>query len=329
MDPAAPGPLDHSVLTMQANHMSDVSDTETIYTRHPDSAPWAIDARIVLYLQFARLHDFHLIAYGRVDRALVTALVERWRQETHTFHLLVGEATVTLLDVAVLTRLPIEGHAVCIDGRQFESWKDKVHRLLGNFSDLPEGADDATVEKYARAYLFYLIGAVLFSDKIGNWVQLLYLTLLDAPWEVIAGYSWGSAALAYLYRRLCEASRKNVKEIAGPLIILQLWAWEHVLIGQPMRNVGRGAFAPPLLPPPHVPYGSRWSFERRTRTHTRSGVGFYRDLLRANQGISPPCDTETELHNSRKGREPKNWLEINVRHVARWEHMLELLAQAN
>ncbi|XP_057517881.1 protein MAIN-LIKE 2-like [Amaranthus tricolor] len=182
MDPAAPGPLDPSVLTMQ------VSDTDTIYTRHPDSTPWAIDARIVPYVQLARLHDFHLIAYGRVDRALVMALVERWRQETHTFHLPTGEATVTLLDIAVLTRLPIEGHAVCIDGRQFESWQDKVHRLLGvrspaevtkgsslrvtwlaqNFSHLSEGADDATVERYARAYLFYLIGAVLFSDKTGN-----------------------------------------------------------------------------------------------------------------------------------------------------------------
>ena len=65
-----------------------------------------------------------------------------------------------------------------------------------------------------------------------------------------------------------------------------LWAWEHILIGQPMRTVGRGAFAPPILPPPDVPYGSRWSFDRRTRTLTGSGVGFYRDqfdLLRADQ----------------------------------------------
>ncbi|XP_057535279.1 serine/threonine-protein phosphatase 7 long form homolog [Amaranthus tricolor] len=224
------------------------------------------------------------------------------------------------------------------------SWQDKVHRLLEvrpsaevtkgsslrvtwlaqNFSHLLEGVHDATVDRYARAYLFCLIGAVLFSDKTGNRVQLLYLTLLDAPWEVISGYSWGfSAALAYLYRRLCEASRKNVKKIAGPLIILQLWAWEHVLIGQSMRSAGRGAFAPPVLPPPHVPYGSRWSFERRTRTHTGSGVGFYRDqldLLRVDQGIPPPCDTEAELHHSRKGRDPKNWLEVNWRHVARWEH---------
>ncbi|XP_057550423.1 protein MAIN-LIKE 2-like [Amaranthus tricolor] len=96
--------------------------------------------------------------------------------------------------------------------------KQKVYNLklsiIENFSHLPEGADEATVE----AYLSYLIGVVFFFDKTSNRVQLLYLTLLDAPWEVISGYSLGSAALAYLYRRLCEASRKNVKKIAGPLI---------------------------------------------------------------------------------------------------------------
>ena len=64
-----------------------VSDTNTIYTRHPDSAPWEIDARIISFLQQAKLYDFHLVAYGRVDRAMITALLERWRQETHTFHL--------------------------------------------------------------------------------------------------------------------------------------------------------------------------------------------------------------------------------------------------
>ncbi|XP_057517033.1 uncharacterized protein LOC130798166 [Amaranthus tricolor] len=45
------------------------------------------------------------------------------------------------------------------------------------------------------------------------------------------------------------------------------------------------------------------------------------------QGIPPPCDTEAELHHSRKGWDPKNWLEVNWRHVTRWEHRLELLAQ--
>ena len=70
--------------------------------------------------------------------------------------------------------------------------------ITQTFSHLPEGADEVTVERYAKTYLLYLIGAVLFADKISNQVQLLYLTLLDAPWERIEGYSWGSAALGYL-----------------------------------------------------------------------------------------------------------------------------------
>ena len=148
-------------------------DTETIYTRHPDFAPWQIDARIIPFIQRARLYDFHLIAYGRVDQDLVMALVEWWRQETHTFYLLLGEATITLLNVFVLTRLPIEGHAVCTVGPQLYSWQDIVHRVLGvrppskvskgsrlrvtwlaqNFLHLPEGADEATVRRISYILL--------------------------------------------------------------------------------------------------------------------------------------------------------------------------------
>ena len=72
------------------------SQTDTIYTRHLDSTLWEIDARIIPFLQRARLYDFHLVAYGRVDRAMVTTLLERWSQETHNFHLPLGEAIVTL-----------------------------------------------------------------------------------------------------------------------------------------------------------------------------------------------------------------------------------------
>ena len=41
------------------------------------------------------------------DVALLSALVERWRPETHTFHLPVGEITVSLQDVSCLWGLPI------------------------------------------------------------------------------------------------------------------------------------------------------------------------------------------------------------------------------
>ncbi|KAL5186945.1 Protein MAIN-LIKE 1 [Glycine soja] len=43
------------------------------------------------------------------DPGLISALVERWHRETSTFHLPVGELTITLDDVASLLHLPITG----------------------------------------------------------------------------------------------------------------------------------------------------------------------------------------------------------------------------
>ena len=48
----------------------------------------------------------------KLDQFLLTTLVDRWRSETHTFHLPCGELTPTLQDVAYLLGLPIVGDVV-------------------------------------------------------------------------------------------------------------------------------------------------------------------------------------------------------------------------
>uniref|UniRef100_A0A453GMZ7 Aminotransferase-like plant mobile domain-containing protein n=2 Tax=Aegilops tauschii subsp. strangulata TaxID=200361 RepID=A0A453GMZ7_AEGTS len=46
-----------------------------------------------------------------LNSTVITALTDRWRPETHSFHLALGEMTVTLEDIAMISGLPIEGRA--------------------------------------------------------------------------------------------------------------------------------------------------------------------------------------------------------------------------
>jgi len=203
---------------------------------------WIVDPRVLHYVSEAGFADIHRLAWSSIDRQLITALVERWRQETHSFHLPVGEATVTLRDVAILTRLPVHGSVVT--GGAIVDPAGLVQNVLGQrpmgqgdirgasvrttwlrdtFGHLPQDADDVTVQRYARAYLFLLVSGVLCGSKSGSHLQLQYLPLLAGDWEQIRGYSWGSACLAILYRNLCKAAQRGVVEISGPLFVLQVY----------------------------------------------------------------------------------------------------------
>ncbi|OEL35185.1 hypothetical protein BAE44_0003799 [Dichanthelium oligosanthes] len=84
--------------------------------------------------------------------------------------------------------------------------------LKKNFYELPEEADDITVERHVRAYILSLLCGVLFPDGTGR-MSLIYLPLI-ADLSRVSTYSWGSAVLAFLYRSLCSvASSHNIKNI--------------------------------------------------------------------------------------------------------------------
>ena len=205
------------------------------------------DPRVLHYIRCAGFYCiYRLRSNFHIDDALITALVERWRQETHTFHLTVEEATVTLQDVAVLLGLRVDVAAVT--GSVAQDWPALAQHLLGvvvpdedgdgprrlirgssintkwlreRFSVLPNDVNDHTIQCYARAYILLLMHCVLFADASGSMVQMLYLPLL-ANLEKAGQYSWGSATLAYLYRQLCKAAKKEKNENYGPVILLQV-----------------------------------------------------------------------------------------------------------
>ena len=114
------GPVNPSGLTLQATYRSVRAwerSTSHLVTRphyQASTRDWQVDKRVLKLVDIAGFIYIHCLLGGglELDRALITTLVERWRQEiTHTFHITVGELGITLQDTAVILKLPIDGHA--------------------------------------------------------------------------------------------------------------------------------------------------------------------------------------------------------------------------
>ncbi|RYR57325.1 hypothetical protein Ahy_A05g023053 [Arachis hypogaea] len=230
-----------------------------------------LDDRDVPYLQMAGL--YHLARLNDrwfwLDEALVSTFVERWRPETHTFHMPFGECTITLQDMAYQLGLPVdrryvsgclsEFHIYIQGGRPAWVWfqellgvippPSQVQKYAVNcswfqetFGEFPEGADEEIVRRYARAYIMMLLGTQLFEDKSRNCIHIRWLPY-GARLEEMGTYSWGSAALAWLYRCMCRVTNR-----AGSLQLLQSWIfWRFP------------RFRPPGYETFNWPLASRWS----------------------------------------------------------------------
>lgn len=82
---------------------------------------------------------------------------------------------------------------------------------------LPEDAEEADVARFAKAWLWHLLGIFLFPDASDNTVSWMWTPILAQDWEVIGEYSWGSATL-----RLGFFISNFVMLVGAPVIILIL-----------------------------------------------------------------------------------------------------------
>ncbi|KAL4388799.1 hypothetical protein GQ457_09G024650 [Hibiscus cannabinus] len=132
-----------------------------------------------------------IIEGAKLNPSLISALVERWRPKTHTFHLPSGEATITLQDVAYQLGLLVEGPA--ITGSAQDNWFLYCRELLGvdpddldgdrvhitwldqYFTNLPADASIQHKDQFARAHILQVIGGILMPDKSRNKVHLMWL----------------------------------------------------------------------------------------------------------------------------------------------------------
>uniref|UniRef100_A0A8I6WT99 Aminotransferase-like plant mobile domain-containing protein n=1 Tax=Hordeum vulgare subsp. vulgare TaxID=112509 RepID=A0A8I6WT99_HORVV len=101
-----------------------------------------------------------------------------------------------------------------------------------NFAHCPEDANDEVIQTYARVYMWYVISRTIFADGTGKNAPSMWpkaLTVLENK------FSWGSAALAYLYRQLDNACRRSTKDggVGGCMLLLSIWSWERLPVGCP------------------------------------------------------------------------------------------------
>ena len=192
------------------------------------------DERYTPYIKQAGLLPWILLvsrSTPNLNAPLVSALADRWRPETHSFHLRTGEMTVTLEDVSLITGLAINGRPLCMSTNS-DGWREQMIALIGmapteaeanveegeekkkrerkaagaaftwiqnNFATCPPDATDDVIQTHARVYMWYIVSRTLFPDSTGKnapWMWLKALTVFDSKW------SWGSATLAYLYRQV-------------------------------------------------------------------------------------------------------------------------------
>jgi len=146
----------------------------------------------------------------RVDHGLVTALLERWRPETHTFHLPTRECTITLQDVSLHVGLRVDGPPIInpsmldwdemcdtllgitlVKGESIVGFMIKLKWLRENLLPIDENSNIEVIHAHVRAYILGLIRGILMPDKTGNKVQLMYLNYLSNLRRT-KRYSWGS-----------------------------------------------------------------------------------------------------------------------------------------
>ena len=200
---------------------------------------WRMDIRIRPYVIRAGFYGVYRLGHIMIDWQLITCLVERWRPETHTFHVPVGEMTITLQDVAIILSLRIDGPTVT--GTCVFDVAELCGELLGvtplvdalrgsaisirwlcdQLSTPAANVDEVVLERSARGFILALKGSFLFADKKGVHVHLCFLLLLRDLTHTVT-YSWGGAVLVHTYNELCRTSLDRRCSISGCITLMQV-----------------------------------------------------------------------------------------------------------
>ena len=196
--------------------------------------------------------------YENISHEFVCAMIERWHEETNSFHLPIGEMTITLDDVACLLgilvtwRLLPDRELTCDEGlkmiqmeliftteaaamemtkhgaahisfgvlkRRYEEVLNRCNQLLE--PDTLEEEDERAQVRLAciKAFLLLLLGWTIFFDKNSKNINLLWLLALQ-DMDELDNWSWRGMRLAFLYEQLSLTSDSSVASCDGYMTLL-------------------------------------------------------------------------------------------------------------
>nr|XP_023921262.1 serine/threonine-protein phosphatase 7 long form homolog [Quercus suber] len=109
---------------------------------------------------------------------------------------------------------PHENKSILAGARLRFTWLEAQFR-----GPLAAVATDEVVQQHAHYHILLRLGTILFMDKSADRVSVMPLQFLS-PISKANKYSWGSGALASLYRHLCKASEMKAMQMGGTLILV-------------------------------------------------------------------------------------------------------------
>src|SRR4051812_39869504 len=221
-----------------------------IFSLFKPTAEWFTD-----HVRGSGLSGLCMTGYTTISTDMQGAFVERLHKETSSFHLPVGEMTITLHDVQCLLHLPIKGpllthskiqrveaiewmtlylgmehevaHFECVTTSgphvRFTTLSCYFEHHLDAAADAEQAGDELFTQHHhgcaLRCWYMHVVGAACFVDKNARYVGVAYLCyFMDL--DTVHLWNWGAATLALLYQKLNEASNLRTRQLVGSCTLL-------------------------------------------------------------------------------------------------------------
>lgn len=147
-----------------------------------------------------------MIGYKTINHGMLTAFVERWHKETSSFHIPIGEMSITIDDISCLLHIPIRGRLLnhskitrvdaldmmvtCL-GADLSEAQIEIDTTIGAHARFPyleklykyhldmvmeaKGDDEQVLHHRQcglRSYLMYLVDTTIFMYKSATYIDV-------------------------------------------------------------------------------------------------------------------------------------------------------------